>query len=70
MNKEDILHTLRNPWGIDPEQIRRARLDACDLIEEQRRALLNMTEAYENMKAFAEKHGLDTAAYNCHDIQG
>ena len=33
MTKNEILHILRNPYGWTEDEVRRARLEAADLIE-------------------------------------
>lgn len=33
MKEHEILSVLRNPYGINPEQIRKARIEGADLIE-------------------------------------
>lgn len=47
------MHILRNPFGWDTEERRRAADDACKAIE-------SLHDAYENMRKFAEENGLDT----------
>lgn len=50
------IHILRNPFGWDTEDRRRAAHDACNAIE-------RYSNAYENMRQFAEDNGLDTTCY-------
>lgn len=50
------MHILRNPFGWDTEERRRAALAACNTIE-------RLDAAYENMRQFAEENGLDTVCY-------
>lgn len=57
MKRHDILHILRNPYGRSSEEIRQAQLAACDEIE-------SLQDAYLNMRDWAEKNGVDTAARN------
>jgi hypothetical protein len=56
--RNEILHILRNPHGHSEDEIRKARLDAADEIE-------NLMDAYQNMKAWAEKNGVNTLAGHC-----
>lgn len=56
-NENKILHILRNPYGFTEDEIRAARLEACNLIERYK-------DAYRNMKEWAEKNGVDTMAYH------
>jgi hypothetical protein len=53
--RREVLHILRNPYGHSEDEIRKARLDAADEIE-------NLMDAYQNMKAWAEANGVDTLA--------
>lgn len=53
---DTVLHVLRNPYGRSSEEVRWARLAACDLIEDLQSAFLNMRD-------FAADNGLDTACY-------
>ena len=61
---DDLLHILRNPYGYPEETVRQARLGAADRIEKLERDLARATDAYENMRTFAESSGLDTVARN------
>lgn len=54
---DKILHTLRNPYGKTPEEIKTAQLNACDEIEKWR-------DAYQNLQAWCDKNGWDTTARN------
>ena len=53
----DVLHILRNPYGWNQEQVRRAQLQACDEIERWK-------EAYENLLQWCHENGLDTTTRN------
>ena len=55
MTRNEAIHILRNPHGYSEERIREARLKACDEIEA-------LEEAYNNMRDWAEKNGVDTVA--------
>lgn len=52
---DKVLHMLRNPHGFKEAELRRARLEAADRLEE-------LQDAYLNMRAWAEQNGLDTLA--------
>jgi hypothetical protein len=52
---DTVVHILRNPWGHDYERQRAARLEAAERLEE-------LTDAYTNMRQWAEQNGLDTVA--------
>lgn len=56
MTRDLCIHMLRNPYGHTREQIKEAQLFACDEIEA-------LEDAYQNMKAWAEKNGVDTVCY-------
>jgi hypothetical protein len=53
VNQHLCVHILRNPYGHTPDEIRAAQLFACDQIE-------HWQDAYTNMRAWAEKNGVDT----------
>ena len=55
MTRAACIHILRNPYGHSSDDIRSAQLKACEEIE----ALEN---AYNNMRDWAEKNGVDTVA--------
>ena len=61
---QGVLHILRNPYGYSEDIVRQARLDAADRIEWLERELARATDAYENMRTFAQDNGLDTATTN------
>jgi hypothetical protein len=50
-----VLHMLRNPHGFKEAELRLARLEAAERLEE-------LQDAYLNMRAWAEQNGLDTVA--------
>lgn len=57
-NNDDVnttLHVLRNPHGFSNDEVRVARRNGADLIEQYR-------SAYENMRQFAESNGLDVTS--------
>jgi hypothetical protein len=53
----DILHILRNPYGWNEDQVRRARIQACEEIERWK-------DAYENLLDWCHKNNLDTTTRN------
>lgn len=55
MTRNEAIHILRNPNGHSHEQQREAALKACDEIEA-------LEDAYNNMRDWAEKNGVDTVA--------
>jgi hypothetical protein len=57
MTRAECIHILRNPYGHKPEEIRRAQLQACEEIEA-------LEKAYDNMRDWAEKNGVNTVAAN------
>jgi len=56
MKTNKILHILRNPYGRDLAELRQAALAAADEIERWK-------NAFENMRAWAEKNGVDVMTY-------
>lgn len=57
MTRAECIHILRNPWGHSAEEIKRAQIKACDEIE-------HLEQAYNNMRDWAEKNGVDTVCRN------
>jgi len=57
MKTDEILHILRNPYGWNDTEIRQVALDAADEIERWK-------DAFENMRDWAEKNGLDIMTHN------
>ena len=57
MKTNTILNILRNPYGRSEEEKRNARLEAANEIE-------SWIDAYNNMKEWAIKNGLDINTYN------
>lgn len=55
MTRKEAIHILHNPYGHSRERQREARLKACEEIEA-------LEEAYNNMRDWAEKNGVDTVA--------
>lgn len=56
MKIEDIIHKLRNPWGLDEYQLKALRLAAADALEMWMEAHLSLAE-------FAISKGLDITTY-------
>ena len=57
MNTDEILHILRNPYGINFDKVREARLAAADEIE-------ILKKEYADLKEWCEENGLDTTTTN------
>lgn len=47
MTTHEILHIIRNPLGKSEEEVRQARIDAADLIEQLERDIVELKEARE-----------------------
>lgn len=50
MDHYEMLHIVRNPHGFDPEIVRIARIQACNLIERQEKELSAYKAAWEDIK--------------------
>ena len=57
MKTNEIIHILRNPYGYHTEKLRIVALAAATEIERWK-------DAFENMRDWAEKNGLDIMTYN------
>lgn len=60
MDAHQIISFLRNPYGKSPDEMRDVRLAAADEIEKWR-------DAYENMRDWAVKCGVDVNTYGMHE---
>lgn len=59
MKKKIMLHYLRNPYGADELEFRKARLQAADELER----LYNLEKGVQDLVAKIEEHGLNLNEY-------
>ncbi len=63
MTTDEIIHQLRNPYGLNKFETDTVRLAAAAEIERLQKLFNSMKDAYQNMSDFAESNGLDVTTY-------